>query len=147
MILILLIVWFILVYEFSVFYLVLGFISVAASKLLFDFYFSRGIKKEFTPKFSLEFLEYFFWIIWQVILANIEIIKYTYKKNPDIDISFMKLDVSGIKPYKITLLANSITLTPGTVTVYCDNNIVSVGMINKSMESGVREIHKKIIAL
>jgi len=70
--------------------------------------------------FLLGALTYFPWLFWQIILSNWDVLKRVW--SPD-----MKLDpVVFTTPYKmktelaVVTFANSITITPGTITVAID---------------------------
>lgn len=61
------------------------------------------------------------WLLYQVILANLDVIARVW--NPTLPISprLVKVPTQLSQPLALTLLANSITLTPGTVTVRVDD--------------------------
>ena len=72
------------------------------------------------------------WLLWQIVLANIQVFKLAFHPNilevlsPRL-ISF-KTSLKGEVPQFI--LAQSITLTPGTVAVGIDNGEFKVHAIN-----------------
>lgn len=55
--------------------------------------------------------------IRELILSNIEIVKLVYKRKLDFEPGIFAYPVQLTKPWEITLLANLITLTPGTLSV------------------------------
>lgn len=53
----------------------------------------------------------------ELILSNISIVKMVYSPNLDFEPGIFELPIEVDKNWEITLLANLITLTPGTLTV------------------------------
>ncbi|HDH05667.1 MAG TPA: hypothetical protein ENH01_08140 [Nitrospirae bacterium] len=88
----------------------------------------------------VRFIKYLPWLLWQIVLSNIDLVYLTLHPELPIDprmISFKneyKTDMG-----KVTL-ANSITLTPGTVTIEVNNEEFIVHAISeesaKSLISG-----------
>ena len=48
-------------------------------------------------------------------------------------------------PAAITLLANSITITPGTASVYHKNNRLYIHALNNEFAKGIADIKKQVI--
>lgn len=65
----------------------------------------------------VKLLYYFFWLMWQLILANIDVIRATVRPELDINPCVVKFRYTADNPMAMVILANSITLTPGTVTM------------------------------
>ena len=113
------------------FHLFFGLLSTALVTLFtYDMVFvneDRGnnIKKLFRFAFYLP------WILYQIILANVDVAKRVLDPKLPIDPgmitfeSFLKTDLSR------TTLANSITLTPGTVTIDIDDDTFLIHAIAK----------------
>lgn len=112
--------WMILSGKTDLFHLALGFISVLivcvwTAPLMFQGFHSPGrrIKEHFA------FFPYALWLFYQIIIANFQVLKLALSSNLSEDIkpsvitfeSGLKRDISKF------VLANSITLTPGTVTI------------------------------
>ncbi len=55
--------------------------------------------------------------IRELILSNISIVKLVYSREPDFEPGIFEMPIEVTKDWEITLLANLITLTPGTLTV------------------------------
>jgi len=62
------------------------------------------------------------WLFWQIILANFDIVYRTLHPSMPINPSLIEFDTSLDTDAGVAILANSITLTPGTVTVRADGN-------------------------
>lgn len=67
--------------------------------------------------FSFKFISYFAWLIWQVIISNIDVVRRIWDPSLPIKPISRKIKVSITDPLIKTIYANSITLTPGTVTI------------------------------
>lgn len=66
---------------------------------------------------TLKFPAYFAWLIKEIILANILVVKHIWLGNQSITPTLMTIKVSQKTDIGKVIYANSITLTPGTVTV------------------------------
>ncbi len=82
-----------------------------------------GNKKYFVfgvPVFK--FIAYSGWLMWQLVLANIDVLKATTSQELDIDPKVVRFYFKVDNPMAYVVLANSITLTPGTVTLNVDDD-------------------------
>lgn len=90
-----------------------------------------GSKLYYAFSFSIpKGIQYFFWLMCQLILANIDVLLATTAQDMmgKIDPKIIRFRFVVDNPLAVTVLANSITLTPGTVTL----NVT---------EDGLYEIH------
>ncbi len=67
-------------------------------------------------------LSYFFWLMYQLIMANIDVLLATTDQELAIDPKVLKFRFTADNPVASVILANSITLTPGTVTMDVTND-------------------------
>lgn len=70
----------------------------------------------------IRFIKYLPWLMWQVILSNIDLIYRTWHPSLPIDPQVIEFDTRLESEAGIAILANSITLTPGTVTITAHKN-------------------------
>ncbi|MGL9732832.1 MAG: Na+/H+ antiporter subunit E [Wolbachia sp.] len=94
-------------------------------------------------------ISYIPWLIYQVILSSI----YVSKKVLQIELKLEPITIlkkcKGHNDESITLFANSVTITPGTLTI----NIIRkrqtylsiIYLIDKSLERGVLEIENRVL--
>lgn len=68
------------------------------------------------------FMLYAPWLAWEIIKANIVVIRACLRADLDIHPALVKVKTSCESPGAKSLFANSITLTPGTVTVAVERN-------------------------
>lgn len=83
----------------------------------------------------LSFLVYIPWLVWQVVLANIDVVRRVWSPtSTSIDPRLFELETELRHPVARTLYANSITLTPGTVTVRCEEGHFIVHALTEGAE-------------
>ena len=61
------------------------------------------------------------WLLWQIVIANLDLAYRTLHPSMPIDPQLIEFDTNLKTDKGITILANSITLTPGTVTVIAED--------------------------
>ncbi len=82
-------------------------------------------------------IQYFYYVLKEIVLANFTTMKFICSSNKVIEpvlITFethLKTDTSKF------LLANSITLTPGTITVSVDGNRFTVHCLDRDLAEGI----------
>jgi len=112
--------WLVLSGKFDPFHMTLGLISCAIISLFSsDLLFPEGIPQGLLSK-SIGFVCYIPWLLYQIFLANLHVLylslhpRLLEKINPQV-IRFQSRLKSEIS---IVTFANSITLTPGTITLF-----------------------------
>ena len=118
--LIMLVVWILLSGRFDLFHLCLGVISSAlvawfSSDLLFSSPRTGNL-----PGACAGFIRYIPWLLYQVFLANLHVLYLVFHPRMmdliDPQIMVFRSRLQG--DFSLVTFANSITLTPGTITVY-----------------------------
>lgn len=114
-----------------------------------DFLFKR---KEFTGKDITEafrFIMYIPWLIYQIILSNIHVAKIVLSPKMPIDPEVVSYKFKLKKDISIATFANSITLTPGTITaeivdgeflVHCLDKKVADDLFTGEMEDRIAHV-------
>ena len=69
---------------------------------------------------------YFFWLLREIIVSNLKVCLYIVTPNKKINPEIIKIKSSQNSEFANVLYANSITLTPGTVTINVDKNDFTV---------------------
>jgi len=67
-------------------------------------------------RFGLAFLQYLVWLVWQVVLSNVNLARRIWDPSLPIKPTWQRVDTKVSTPLEKALYANSITLTPGTLT-------------------------------
>jgi multicomponent Na+:H+ antiporter subunit E len=97
--------------------------------------------------FKIEFLSYLGWLIKEVIVTNIDVALRIWNPSLPIQPSCRKIKVSIKDPLLKTIYANSITLTPGTVTTEVGEDYFIVHALNRKsldeLEEGEMEVRLK----
>ncbi len=116
---ILFVIWLLLSGKFDLFHISLGIISCAlvsffSSDLLFP-----SLKLKGLPILWLRFIKYIPWLLYQIFLANIHVLYLTFhpRMMELIDPRIIKFKSRLKSDMSLVTFANSITLTPGTITV------------------------------
>lgn len=87
----------------------------------------------------LKGLRYFFWLMYQLVMANIDVLLATTDQELAIDPRVLKFRFTADNPVASVVLANSITLTPGTVTMDVTNDgIYTIHALTPGAAEGIR---------
>ncbi|MBD7964412.1 MAG: Na+/H+ antiporter subunit E [Bacillota bacterium] len=107
------VIWMFLSESYSFASFIVGFVIGAALLYLLN----RFIPDSYYFKHVRAILYLVFLFIRELLLANIEVLKWVYKPKLDFQPGILALPIDVKKNWEITLLANLITLTPGTLSV------------------------------
>ena len=111
--------WLIFSGKFDLFHLSLGFVAcVLVAAVSSDLLFPAGISKGFLGS-AIRFAGYIPWLLYQVFLANLHVLYLAFhpRMKSLIDPQIIEFDSRLTSDIARTTFANSITLTPGTITV------------------------------
>jgi multicomponent Na+:H+ antiporter subunit E len=108
--------WLTLSGYFYAFLLVLGALSC-----LFAFWIAKRmdiVDNEGVPVQigGLALIKYFFWLVKQIAISNMNVIKIVISKKPEVRRAMFQVPASPKSSIGQVIMANSMTLTPGTVT-------------------------------
>lgn len=85
---------------------------------------------------NLSFLRYIVWLLGQVVLSSLEVTKLIWTGSKNLSPAIAKLPVKKVPKRSRVLYANSITLTPGTLSIDINREHVTVHALNEeSLES------------
>lgn len=85
----------------------------------------------------IRFLKYLPWLMWQIVLSNIDLVKRTLHPGMPIEPMIIRFNNELTTEMGIVTLANSITLTPGTVTIEANHDEFIVHAIAKGPADGL----------
>jgi multicomponent Na+:H+ antiporter subunit E len=96
-----------------------------------DLLFSKRLSKDKVGK-AIKLLKYLPWLLYQIYLSNIYIVKLALhpKMKKMIYPHIVKFRTTLKKDASLFVFANSITLTPGTITVLIENDCFYVHAID-----------------
>lgn len=115
------------------------FLSMIVTKFSYS---TIRVTKELEKKVFLKswkIIKYLIILIVEVIKANIDIIKLVLTKDPELTPTLKTIEVDLRSRISRVALANSITLTPGTITVKMKDNQYLIHAIKKSNLDGIEE--------
>lgn len=122
--------WFLLSGHTEPLFITLGVLSTALSVFL-----SRRMNiidhESYPFHLSIRLLRYYFFLGKKIILANIDVIKRIIKPGHNISPQVIKLPVSKHTDLSKVIYANSITLTPGTVTLELSEDEIKVHALSQ----------------
>ncbi|VAW93114.1 Na(+) H(+) antiporter subunit E [hydrothermal vent metagenome] len=92
---------------------------------------------------------YFLWLIKEIIIANFTVVRCIWSITPSISPTVITLKTNQKTALATVIYANSITLTPGTVTINLTNNELMVHALTKesaqSLYDGIME--RRVLSL
>ena len=132
------------------FHLSLGVIScVFVSWLSADLLFSDrriGIAARIGQFFRMS--GYFVWLMWQVVLSNLHLLKLAFQGPTALSPQIIRYETTLKSDFETFLLANSITLTPGTITMKILGNTFYVHAVSDFTAKGLDgEMERRISAI
>lgn len=117
--------------------------GIGISAAIFFFvckYMDYSIKKELILIKILPLLiEYALILIWEIIKANFVTTKYILNQKIEIEPQLIHFKVPLQTNIAKVILANSITLTPGTITVSLEGNEYRVHCLDSDLAEGIFE--------
>ena len=92
---------------------------------------------------------YLLWLLWQIIVSNWDVAMRVWKPGLDIDPSIVKAPYKLKSELAVAIYANSITLTPGTVTVdiNAEKKEFLVHQLTPGGEGGLAPMHDRVAKL
>lgn len=144
---ILVVIWFILSGYFTILPVVPGLIFIAISVVLY-----RKLKKDadldlsFSVKMG-KFLFYIPYMIKEIFVSNIEVAKVILKNN--LEPVFFRIPNTFTTHSGITIFANSVTLTPGTIVLVVTEDFFIIHSLVKAGKEGVlsHDMYNKVLEL
>ncbi len=108
--------WILLSGLFDAFHLLSGMVCCTIVALLSHDLLVKGKTQKMLVK-SFRLLLYIPWELWQIVLANIDVAYRVLHPKMPIDPRIIEFETSLRGDFSLVTLANSITLTPGTITI------------------------------
>jgi multicomponent Na+:H+ antiporter subunit E len=117
------------------------FVALGAASILVALAFSARlgvIGRDASPYHRvIRLLVYLVWLLSEIVKANISVIARVLSPIRSIDPDIVRLKASGKSDLARALFANSITLTPGTVTVDIDGDKLVVHALSRESAAPV----------
>ncbi len=109
--------WLLITFKFSVANIAAGAVASAITAAIFGRYYFHNVYKFLQPRRWLWFGVYLVTFIWACIRANFDVAYRVLHPAMPIRPGIVKVKTTLRSEFARTLLANSITMTPGTITV------------------------------
>jgi multicomponent Na+:H+ antiporter subunit E len=138
-----LIFWFMLTFEFTVPNILVGGVASLITSLIFSRFFVKNVYKLLQPHRYFWFLVYLFVFLWECIKANIDVAYRVLHPDMPIRPGIVKVKTKLKSDMAKMLLANSITMTPGTISVDIIDDCLYIHWIYISSEDP--EVYTEII--
>ncbi|WP_341808292.1 Na+/H+ antiporter subunit E [Wolbachia endosymbiont (group E) of Neria commutata] len=89
------------------------------------------------------------WLMYQMILSSVYVTKKVLQIKPKLEPIIILKKCKGHNDESIALFANSVTITPGTLTINVENKkqmyLSTICLIDKNLEIGISEIENKVL--
>lgn len=82
-------------------------------------------------------IQYLFTLLWEILKANLTVFKMIYSAEYELEPAVVCFKTNLRSTFARVLLANSITLTPGTITVTLTGNEYRVHCLDKELAEGI----------
>ena len=148
--------WILLSGEFTFILITSGVVaSLIVAYLSHDIFVGKADLKTETGR-VFKFIVYIPWLLWEIILANVEIAYLVLSPKPLVDPQIVRFKNDLKTDLGIVTLAHSITLTPGTVTVDANREEFVIhaiwqksaeGIISGEMQRKVKKIEGEVMKI
>ncbi len=119
---------------------IFGIVIAAAVFAFMCKFMDYSIKKELRLyKKVPQFLKYMFLLVKEIIKANVAVIKMILTRREVTEPTLVKVHTDLKSETAKVMLANSITLTPGTITVSMEGDTLLVHCLDKSLSEGMED--------
>lgn len=120
--------------------LLLGFGVASVALVIFVFSRMERVDKE-PQEFGtwLQIIRYIPWLLGQILSSSLRVTKLVWGSPNKVSPSLAKINVKAVPEARRTLYANSITLTPGTLSVDLDGDEVTVHALEQSSIDELKE--------
>lgn len=116
-------------------------IGIFVAALLYAFickFMQWSLKKDvFMMQYLLFFIKYLCVLLWEIIKANFSTAKIIFSSKYEREPMLITFRSQLKSPWAKVLLANSITLTPGTITVSVEGDLFTVHALDKDFTDGI----------
>lgn len=133
--------WLLLSGKYDLFHTSIGFFSALAVTLIHVrinryLYYQKEIAAEHTLSYG-RFLFYIPWLIWQIILSSLQVAYVVLHPRIPINPSLLRFKTQLPNIAAKVILGNSITLTPGTLTILIEGDEFLVHALMDASQSSI----------
>lgn len=135
--------WLLITFRFTLPNLIVGSVASLLTTLLFGRYFLRNVYKFLQPHRYFWLLVFLFVFIWECLKANLDVAYRVLHPAMPIKPGIVKVKTELKSELARTILANSITMTPGTISIDIIDDYLYIHWIYVRSEDP--EVYTKII--
>ena len=125
--------WMLLSGKFDAFHLTLGIICCALTAYLFHDLLFANVRVGDMRVVAARFIAYIAWLIEQIVMANVHVASLVIRRKMPIDPQIVKFKTKLETDISCVTLANSITLTPGTITMDIKDGVFYVHALSQKV--------------
>ncbi len=94
-------------------------------------------------------LVYWPWLLWEIVKSNLQVARIILSPRLEISPELIKVPTSQGSDLGRVIYANSITLTPGTVSIYVWSEAIEVHALNRDFAAGVEtgDMDRRVCAM
>ena len=94
-------------------------------------------------------LLYFPWLVWEIVKANIDVARAIARPSMAIDLRLLDIEAGQKDDLGRVIYANSITLTPGTVTIATEGSAFTVHALTRGSAEGLEsgDMDRRVTAM
>lgn len=74
---------------------------------------------------------YWLWLVWQMVLSNLQVLRLVLGPRSALKPCVVEFEAEAGSPFALALLGNSITITPGTLTIDVDGRRMTVHCLTR----------------
>jgi multicomponent Na+:H+ antiporter subunit E len=126
--------WLLITFSLTLSNILTGIVAALVTSYLFGKYFVRDVNKFIQPRRYAWLILYIFVFLWECIKANFDVAYRVIHPALPIKPGIVKVPLEIKTDIARTMLANSITMTPGTIAVDIKNDTMYVHWIYVSSE-------------
>ncbi|MGK0240779.1 MAG: multicomponent Na+:H+ antiporter subunit E [Candidatus Pelagisphaera sp.] len=136
-------IWIVFSGQFDAFHLTLGALSAAFITAISSSFLFVDRSKGFGGRLNeiVRLPGFLLWMLYQILLSNIHILKLAFSSGeiPEVQPSLVRIKTNLKTDFGKWMLANSITLTPGTITISIEGDELLIHSISKATTEGVMD--------
>ena len=103
----------------------------------------------FALRFNLRLLGFWAWLLKEIVKSSLEVARIVLSRDLQLSTQVVEIDASLLSPVDQAVLGNSITLTPGTLTLDADDDRLVVHVLTadgaRALEDG--EMLRRVAAI
>jgi len=139
------IIWYCMTDEFNLLFLIFSIISSLSVMLILRWLDFMHTFHNVNPMIAIRIFKYYFWIITEIFKAGKDVARRVWMNDGSSNSGFCEIHLPKTNKTGIIVFANSITLTPGTISVHLDEDFVVVHVIDKSLENVLKSDTRKMV--